>query len=91
MNEFKLKTIVRLFFTTIFLFCILGVMGSSTLPVHPTYGQLLNDLDGDGIQDEMDPRPDNSDIDCITPESPNQLSGINAPLDQGKLLETPGD
>ena len=84
----NLKIIFLIIFLGLLLFSSAGLQFSTKLEnitarmQQQAFAQLVNDMDNDGIEDDMDPCPDNSDTQCIRSESPDQLPGVNAPLDQ---------
>ena len=79
----------ELLFTFSFLSTIIGIFG---VPDQTTYAQLLNDKDNDSIEDNLDPCPDDPDIQCEAPENEAVLPGVNAPLDAdaGQVQEIAG-
>ena len=82
---FRLSSRTIMFWTSLLLFISMaGAIGPS---VFLTIQQMLNSLMIEItmlFEDENDPCPDNPDTQCSTPETPADLPGINAPIDQGQ-------
>lgn len=82
---FRLSSRTIMFWTSLLLFISMaGAIGPSVFSNYTANAQLLNDRDNDAIEDQNDPCPDNPDTQCSTPETPADLPGINAPIDQGQ-------
>ena len=76
---------LKSFITLLFFITLVAGIGTSAQPMPAARAQGLDDRDSDGIEDQMDPCPDDFDTTCTTPDSAGaQLPAFNGSMDQGQ-------